>query len=56
MSNVLVLGAGGWGIGLALVASRMGHTVTLWSFDEAELDRAIAAYHARDRRFGGVKK
>jgi len=38
MSNVLVLGAGGWGIGLSLVASRMGHTVTLWSFDEAELE------------------
>ena len=29
----------------------------LWpDFDEAELDRAIAAYQARDRRFGGVKK
>lgn len=38
MSNVLVLGAGGWGIGLALVAERMGHTVTLWSFDSAELE------------------
>ena len=38
MSNVLVLGAGGWGIGLSLVASRMGHTVTLWSFDQAELE------------------
>ena len=38
MSNVLVLGAGGWGIGLALVAERMGHTVTLWSFDQAELE------------------
>ncbi len=38
MSNVLVLGAGGWGIGLSLVASRMGHAVTLWSFDEAELE------------------
>ena len=25
-------------------------------FDKAELDRAIAAYHQRDRRFGGVKK
>ena len=32
-------------------------TDALWpDFDEAELDRAIAAYHARDRRFGGVKK
>lgn len=32
-------------------------TDVLWpDFDEAELDRAIAAYHRRDRRFGGVKK
>ena len=32
-------------------------TDVLWpDFDEAELDRAIAAYQARDRRFGGVKK
>ena len=31
-------------------------TDTLWpDFDEAELDRAIAAYRKRDRRFGGVK-
>ena len=38
MSRITVLGAGGWGIGLALVASRMEHTVTLWSFDPMELD------------------
>ena len=38
MSHVLVLGAGGWGIGLALVAQRMGHAVTLWSFDPEELE------------------
>ena len=32
-------------------------TDVLWpDFDEAELGRAIAAYHHRDRRFGGVKK
>ena len=32
-------------------------TDALWpDFDEAELDRAVEAYHARDRRFGGVKK
>ena len=31
-------------------------TDVLWpDFDEAELDRAIAAYQKRDRRFGGVK-
>ena len=38
MSQVLVLGAGGWGIGLALVATRMGHSVTLWSHDPEELE------------------
>ena len=38
MSHVLVLGAGGWGIGLSLVATRMGHTVTLWSHDPEELE------------------
>jgi len=32
-------------------------TDVLWpDFDETELDKAIEAYHARDRRFGGVKK
>ena len=32
-------------------------TDVLWpDFDEAELKKAIAAYNARDRRFGGVKK
>ena len=32
-------------------------TDVLWpDFTERELDRAIAAYHKRDRRFGGVKK
>ena len=32
-------------------------TDVLWpDFDEAELDKAIAAYQRRDRRFGGVKK
>ena len=37
--------------------SEFNFTDVLWpDFDEAELDQAIAAYHARDRRFGGVKK
>ena len=32
-------------------------TDVLWpDFDETELDRAIAAYSRRDRRFGGVKR
>ena len=37
--------------------SEFYYTDTLWpDFDKAELDRAIAAYQSRDRRFGGVKK
>ncbi|MEA4965267.1 MAG: isoprenyl transferase [Oscillospiraceae bacterium] len=32
-------------------------TEALWpDFDEAELEKAIASYHGRSRRFGGVKK
>ena len=38
MSQILVLGGGGWGIGLSLVATRMGHAVTLWSHDQQELE------------------
>ena len=37
--------------------SEFYYTDTLWpDFDEGELDKAIAAYQSRDRRFGGVKK
>ena len=37
--------------------SEFYYTDTLWpDFDKRELDKAIAAYQARDRRFGGVKK
>ena len=36
--------------------SELYYTDTFWpDFGPAELDKAIAAYNARDRRFGGVK-
>ncbi|HEX7687070.1 MAG TPA: polyprenyl diphosphate synthase [Burkholderiaceae bacterium] len=36
--------------------SELYFTQCLWpDFDEAELDRALSAFAARDRRFGGVK-
>ncbi len=38
MGNIAVLGAGGWGTALAVTASRMGHTVTLWSPFQEEID------------------
>lgn len=37
MANVVVLGAGGWGTALAVMAHRIGHTVTLWSPFEEEI-------------------
>ena len=38
MANITVLGAGGWGLGLALAAHRNGHTVTVWSCFQEEVD------------------
>jgi len=38
MANITVLGAGGWGLGLALAAYRNGHTVTVWSCFEHEIE------------------
>ena len=31
MANVSVLGAGSWGLGLALLLNNNGHNVTVWS-------------------------
>ena len=53
MSRIMVLGAGGWGIGLALVAARMEHAVTLWSFDPKELDE-LRLHNQNRLRLPGV--
>ena len=53
MSNVTVLGAGGWGIGLSLVASRMNHQVTLWSHDKEELEQ-LRLHNENRERLPGV--
>ncbi len=53
MSRVTVLGAGGWGIGLALAATRMEHTVTLWSFDPQELEE-LRRHNQNRLRLPGV--
>ena len=53
MSRVMVLGAGGWGIGLALVAARMGHAVTLWSHDPEELEE-LRLHNQNKLRLPGV--
>lgn len=38
MANIVVLGAGGWGTALAIMAHRHGNAVTLWSAFSEELD------------------
>ncbi len=53
MSRVLVLGAGGWGIALALVAHRQGHEVTLWSHDPEELEH-LRRHNENRLRLPGV--
>ena len=53
MSKITVLGAGGWGIGLSLVASRMDHKVTLWSYDKEELEQ-IRLHNENRERLPGV--
>ena len=53
MSKVFVLGAGGWGIGLAMVARRLGHKVILWSHDAEEI-REIRAHNENRRCLPGV--
>jgi glycerol-3-phosphate dehydrogenase (NAD(P)+) len=35
MSHIAIMGAGGWGTALGLVAGRAGHTVRLWSRNDA---------------------
>ncbi len=53
MKQIVVLGAGGWGIALAMVARRLGHEVTLWSFDEKEIED-IRAHNENRLRLPGV--
>lgn len=48
MANIAILGSGGWGTALAVMANRHGHAVTLWSPFEEEV--------ASIRRYGQHRK
>ena len=39
LTNIVVLGAGSWGITLAVHAHKIGHHVKLWEFDPQEAER-----------------
>ncbi len=49
MKNIAVLGAGSWGIALALHCQRIGHQVTLWEFDPVEANHLIRVRRRQDR-------
>lgn len=38
MANISILGAGGWGIGIAVLLNNNGHHVTMWSAVKSEVD------------------
>ncbi len=54
MSKIVVLGSGGWGMALGLVAFRTGHEVTLWSPFEAEVE-ALKRTRRNDKLLRGVQ-
>jgi glycerol-3-phosphate dehydrogenase (NAD(P)+) len=42
MSNITIIGDGGWGTALAMILHSNGHRVTLWGPDAAYLEQIKA--------------
>lgn len=38
MAKISVIGSGGWGIALTILLHKNGHNLTIWSFDEKEVE------------------
>lgn len=53
MAKITVLGSGGWGIALALTAFESGHSVTMWSPFENEVE-LLKTKRANDKLLSGV--
>jgi len=54
MANITILGSGGFGLSLAVLAVNQGHQVTVWSKFQQELDD-IAAKGEHEKKLPGVK-
>lgn len=54
MSNICVLGSGGWGTAIAMLLLSNNHKVTLWSFTQNECDE-ISKIRENTRCLPGVK-
>lgn len=53
MANIVILGSGGFGLSLAIMAERYGHSVTVWSKFQAEIDD-IRAHGEHIQKLPGV--
>lgn len=53
MANIVILGSGGFGLSLAIMADRYGHNVTVWSKFQAEIDD-IRAHGEHVQKLPGV--
>ncbi len=53
MADVSIIGAGSWGTALALVLSDNGHSVTVWSIAQSEIDM-LSQYHENKDKLPGV--
>ena len=52
--KITILGSGGWGIALAMSAERNGHSVTLWSPFENEVNELSKSRESK-KLLKGVK-
>lgn len=54
MTTIAVLGAGSWGMALALLLARNGHTVSLWGHDVTHMQQ-VARLHRNTKYFPDVE-
>ena len=44
MADISIIGSGGWGTAVAVMLTKNGHSVTLWSYMDEE-SAALEKYH-----------
>ena len=54
MSKIVILGAGSFGISIAIMAAESGHSVTMWSAFESEVESILRDREHKDK-LPGVK-
>ena len=54
MAKITVLGSGGWGMALSMVAEANGHDVTVWTPFKEECD-ALIKNHGNEKLLPGIE-